>query len=84
MHSLTNWAERINLERAIRRLPPGYALVFLLHDVEGYRHDEIADILGCSVGNTKSQLHKARMKLRRCLRGDRRVVPRGEQDRLAA
>lgn len=59
--------DRIDLERAIRRLPPGYRAVFLLHDVEGYEHDEIARLLGIAVGTTKSQLHKARMKLRELL-----------------
>ena len=66
---LSGWADRINLERAVRQLPPGYGIIFLLHDVEGYQHDEIAEILGCSVGNTKSQLHKARVKLRKYLLG---------------
>lgn len=56
--------ERIVLERSVDRLPPGYRIIFLLHDVEGYEHKEIARMMGCSVGNSKSQLHKARMKLR--------------------
>ena len=56
--------DRINLDRAIDDLPPGYRRAFMLHDVEGYEHQEIAEILGCSVGNSKSQLHKARMRLR--------------------
>ena len=56
--------DRINLGRAIEELPPGYKRAFMLHDVEGYQHQEIAQILGCSVGNSKSQLHKARMRLR--------------------
>lgn len=60
---------RIDLERAIRRLPPGYRAVFLLHDVEGYEHEEIAHILGIAVGTTKSQLHKARLRLRKLLGG---------------
>src|SRR6516162_4764656 len=55
---------RVDLEQAIRLLPPGYRLIFLLHDVEGYEHQEIAEMLGCSIGNSKSQLHNARMKLR--------------------
>jgi RNA polymerase sigma-70 factor (ECF subfamily) len=58
---------RIALERAIDQLPPGYRLVFVLHDIEGYEHREIAELLGCSPGNTKSQLHKARIKLRKLL-----------------
>ncbi len=64
--------DRLNLERAISNLPPGYGLVFVLHDVEGYQHEEIADLLGCSVGNCKSQLHKARLKLRKSLLGQLR------------
>ena len=55
------------LERAIENLPPGYRVVFVLHDVEGYEHNEIAELLGCAVGNSKSQLHKARIKLRDAL-----------------
>ena len=61
---LSGTIDRINLDRAIAELPPGYGRAFMLHDVEGYEHREIADILGCSVGNSKSQLHKARMRLR--------------------
>ena len=60
--------ERVTLERAIGELPPGYRMIFVLHDVEGYEHNEIAELLGCSPGNSKSQLHKARMKLRILLR----------------
>jgi RNA polymerase sigma-70 factor (ECF subfamily) len=63
--------DRIGLQRAIADLPPGYRTVFVLHDVEGYEHNEIAEIMNCSVGNSKSQLHKARMKLRERLRLDR-------------
>jgi RNA polymerase sigma-70 factor (ECF subfamily) len=56
--------DRIGLNRAIAELPPGYRTVFILHDVEGYEHNEIAEIMNCSIGNSKSQLHKARLKLR--------------------
>jgi RNA polymerase sigma-70 factor (ECF subfamily) len=56
--------DRIVLEKAIAQLPPGYRTVFVLHDVEGYEHEEIATTLGISVGTSKSQLHKARMRLR--------------------
>src|SRR5215472_9847042 len=56
--------DRVNLERAIESLPPGYRIIFVLHDIEGYEHNEIAEMMGCSIGNSKSQLHKARMKLR--------------------
>ena len=59
--------DRVHLERAIAQLPPGYRQAFVLHDVEGYEHDEIAALLGCSIGNSKSQLHKGRTKLRKLL-----------------
>lgn len=59
--------DRINLERAIEGLPPGYRVTFVLHDIEGYEHNEIAEMLACSIGNSKSQLHKARMKLKELL-----------------
>ena len=65
---LTHSIDRIALERALECLPPGYRLVFALHDILGYEHQEMAEILGCSAGNCKSQLHKARIKLRRVLR----------------
>ena len=60
--------DRLALDEAIVQLAPGYRAVFILHDVEGLQHLEIASILGCSVGTCKSQLHKARLKLRRLLR----------------
>jgi RNA polymerase sigma-70 factor (ECF subfamily) len=60
--------DRIALEKAIAQLPPGYRAVFVLHDVEGYEHEEIARILGTATGTSKSQLHKARMKMRKLLR----------------
>jgi len=59
--------DRLQLENAIEELPPGYKRIFLLHDVEGYEHNEIAEMVGCSIGNSKSQLHKARMRLRSLL-----------------
>ena len=61
---LTGSIDRMQLQRAIDRLPPGYKSVFVLHDIEGFEHNEIAQMVGCSVGNSKSQLHKARLKLR--------------------
>ncbi len=70
--------DRIGLQKAIADLPPGYRAVFVLHDVEGYEHNEIAEIMKCSVGNSKSQLHKARMKLRERLRLDRGMKSAGE------
>ncbi len=60
--------DKIALEHAISQLPDGYKNVFLLHDVEGFEHEEVAKILGCSVGTSKSQLHKARLKLQRLLK----------------
>ena len=59
--------DRMTLDNAIASLAPGYRIIFVLHDVEGYEHNEIAEMLGCSIGNSKSQLHKARMKLRSVL-----------------
>jgi RNA polymerase sigma-70 factor (ECF subfamily) len=58
---------RMDLERAISRLPEGARAAFLLHDVEGFEHHEVAKILGVSEGTSKSQVHKARMKLRTML-----------------
>ena len=66
--SLKGAIDRVNLERAIASLSPGYRTIFVLHDVEGYEHNEIAEMMGCSIGNSKSQLHKARLKLREILR----------------
>lgn len=60
--------DKIALENAIDQLPDGYKNVFVLHDVEGFEHEEVARILGCSVGTSKSQLHKARLKLRKLLK----------------
>jgi RNA polymerase sigma-70 factor (ECF subfamily) len=74
--------DRISLERAIAQLPPGYRTVFILHDVEGYEHDEISRILGCAVGTSKSQLHKARMRLRSLL--TKRTLDRNSPGNLRA
>ena len=60
---------RIDLERAIAQLPAGCRAAFVLHDVEGFEHHEVATMLGVSVGTSKSQVHKARMKLRKLLGG---------------
>jgi RNA polymerase sigma-70 factor (ECF subfamily) len=59
--------DRIALRLAINELPPGSKAMFILHDIQGYDHDEIAKMFGCSVGNSKSQVHKARMRLRELL-----------------
>jgi RNA polymerase sigma-70 factor (ECF subfamily) len=65
---LSGCVDRINLQRSIESLPPGYRTVFVLHDVEGFDHEEIAKMMDCSIGNSKSQLHKARLKLRELLK----------------
>jgi RNA polymerase sigma-70 factor (ECF subfamily) len=64
---LSGAIDRIDLEKVIEQLPGGYKRLFILHDVEGYEHNEIAQMLGRSVGNSKSQLHKARRRLRELL-----------------
>jgi RNA polymerase sigma-70 factor, ECF subfamily len=69
--ALAGSIDRLQLQRAVNDLPPGYRMIFVLHDVEGYEHNEIATMVGCSIGNSKSQLHKARMKLRDLLKMNR-------------
>ncbi len=64
--------DRMDLKSAIARLPEGSRSVFVLHDVEGLEHREIGRLLGISEGTSKSQLHKARLRLREILKGDRR------------
>ena len=59
--------DRVTLQAAISELAPGYRAMFILHDIEGYKHEEIAQILGCTPGNSKSQTHKARIRLRELL-----------------
>jgi len=68
--SMLGAIERLSLMRAIRKLPSGYKKHFLLHDVVGYGHSEIAGLLGCSTGCSKSQVHKARKRLRLLLQGE--------------
>jgi RNA polymerase sigma-70 factor (ECF subfamily) len=65
--NLNGLIDRINLVRAINQLPRGCKKMLLLHDIQGYKHDEISRIVGCSVENSKSQLHRARMRLRQLL-----------------
>ncbi len=60
--------DRIAIDSAIAELPNGYRTIFVLHDVEGFEHEEIAKKLGLSIGTSKSQLHKARLKMRKLLR----------------
>jgi RNA polymerase sigma-70 factor (ECF subfamily) len=82
---LAGTVDRIALARAIRELPVGYRTIFLLHEVEGYEHQEIAQLLHCSVGNSKSQLHKAKQRIQELLSvegdrsGSRRVSPQRQQ-----
>ncbi len=76
---LSGSLDRVNLERAIEQLPPGYKSIFVLHDVQGYEHNEIAAIMNCSIGNSKSQLHKARMRLRSLLQDEQRQLARDER-----
>lgn len=79
---LSGSVDRVNLERAVEQLPPGYRSIFVLHDVQGYEHNEIAVIMNCSIGNSKSQLHKARMRLRELLQEAERS--RAREERQAA
>jgi RNA polymerase sigma-70 factor (ECF subfamily) len=57
----------MDFESALAKLPDGAKEVFVLHDIEGYKHEEIAELLGVTAGTSKSQLHRARMALRECL-----------------
>lgn len=77
--SLEGLVDRLSLQRCIARLPAGYRAIFVLHDVQGYQHNEIAEIVGHSVGNSKSQLHKARMRLRELLHEVQREKARDER-----
>ena len=74
---LAGSVDRIALTRAIGQLPEGYRTIFLLHEVEGYEHQEIAELLDCSVGNSKSQLHKAKLRIRELLSQARDEVREG-------
>jgi len=73
--------DRISLNQAIAQLPRGYRLVFILHDLEGYEHDQIGKMLGCAVGTSKSQLHKARQRLRQLLTGRKTTPKKGNEAR---
>jgi len=81
---LTGSIDRVHLERAIEQLPPGYRQVFVLHDVQGFEHNEIAKLMECSIGNSKSQLHKARMRLRELLQETLRSIARDERQAAKA
>lgn len=78
---LVSAIDRVTLTRALKDLPPGYRTVFLMHEVHGYEHQEIARILRCSIGNSKSQLHKAKARMQELLgfssrsRAETREIP---------
>jgi RNA polymerase sigma-70 factor, ECF subfamily len=74
--NLSGAIDRISLQRAIQELPAGCRKIFGLHEVHGYQHGEIAELLHCSIGNSKSQLQKAKLKMRRLL------FPKGSGNRL--
>jgi len=79
---LRSSVERIALMRALETLPAGYRRIFELHEIEGYAHREIARLLHCSIGNSKSQLHKARQRIQKLLRASSHTsvrVPAGEK-----
>jgi RNA polymerase sigma-70 factor (ECF subfamily) len=83
--SMLGAIERLNLMRAIRKLPAGYKKLFLMYDVIGYEHSEIAALVGCSTGCSKSQVHKARKRLRRLLLGEtnqREPLPSASSDHI--
>jgi RNA polymerase sigma-70 factor (ECF subfamily) len=73
---LSGVVDRITLHRALQELPEGCRQIFTLHEVDGYQHPEIAKMVDCSIGNSKSQLHKAKMKLRDLLFPKRRTLRR--------
>jgi RNA polymerase sigma-70 factor (ECF subfamily) len=73
---LSGAVDRIALRRAIEELPEGCRKIFALHEVEGYQHHEIAELLNCSIGNSKSQLHKAKLKMRDLLFPKRKAIRR--------
>lgn len=72
---LSGSVDRIALTRAMKELPAGYRTIFVLHEVKGYEHHEIARLLRCSVGNSKSQLHKAKTRMRELLGMERVEAP---------
>jgi RNA polymerase sigma-70 factor, ECF subfamily len=79
---LAGCVDRVALANAIKELPHGYRTIFLLHEVEGYEHQEIAEMLGCSVGNSKSQLHKAKLRIRGLLAQSPEARPATIQEQL--
>lgn len=78
-HRLNDSLDRIALTRALEALPAGYRTIFELHEIGGYGHREIAKLLRCSVGNSKSQLHKAKQRIRECLVSRRQLARHRER-----
>lgn len=81
---LAGVVDRIALRRALAELPEGCRTIFALHEVQGYQHHEIAQLLECSIGNSKSQLHKAKLKMRDLLFPKRRILQRRVRRNLPA
>jgi RNA polymerase sigma-70 factor, ECF subfamily len=86
---LTGLIDRVNLERAVEQLSPAQKMVFVLHDIHGYKHCEIAEMMDSSVGTSKGQLHRAHTRLRDLLRGSLQELPlvfgtTGHSDQCAA
>lgn len=79
---LAGCVDRVALDRALDELPNGSREIFVLHEVEGFQHHEIAKFLGCSVGNSKSQLHKARQRIRELLARPANGIRKGRLVRL--
>jgi RNA polymerase sigma-70 factor (ECF subfamily) len=73
---LTGAVDRVALTQAAQELPEGCRKIYILHEVEGYEHHEIAEQLSCSIGNSKSQLHKARLKMRKLLASGKKRIGR--------
>jgi RNA polymerase sigma-70 factor, ECF subfamily len=80
---LSGTVDRLALRRAMDELPEGCRQIFDLHEVEGYQHHEIAQMLECSIGNSKSQLHKAKMKMRDLLFPKKRILRRPAANRVS-
>jgi RNA polymerase sigma-70 factor, ECF subfamily len=80
---LSGCVDRIALTRAMRELPLGYRTIFVMHEVQGYEHHEIARLLRCSVGTSKSQLHKAKARMRELLRLKGLRKPQSAEEKIA-
>jgi len=83
---LSGVIDRLALQRAIAELPEGCRTIFALHEIDGYQHHEIAQMLECSIGNSKSQLHKAKQKMRDLLfpKRRRRIALRSAEEAVVS